>query len=574
MNVGKRKAPDDAGAPLYGTDDEDPPDSFHDEGASDSSDYSSDDEDDEDAPCAPTDPMPAASTKLPAWDGKTPLMKGVNRGSTCGYDVTLDGNKKHFVISLDAAIAMRKKYDEERAARKASETPEERRKRHKEESGGKSEQERVFAKQLWDAFLSIGWDCLILNDFTLADILVKPADDTSDSWYCVQLKTTKRNCKGRRSWQLRDVTGYDFMLVCCHALKGPNGYPCSWVYDGRVLDKHVPCGNLHVYPQGAWDDRSKKGRLLDRCGPHRFDPHITNKAQAHAACAIDTAKKLARLLVRDNYPRVTENEGRWTFKDYRQFYEYAGLHMLMRLANETPEISTMTTPEEQQPHHDLVETCTATGKTKRLQAKSARPRWRLSDGTPTPARSNLSGVEVTIEKQCGSKVRKAYDPKDFDVLVVVWRDVLCDCWRVWRIPVEQIPIQKDGKLVTTLRVHVPRNARLPPGVDRNEAHGPEPNLLVDGKRVGKGGISKTYDWTSKLCETYPMRDAWEPPFPWPKELAHLRRRPRASPASTEVTCTKIPDSPVDAWELRCPEGYRLELMQVGPGRKLLLKLPI
>jgi hypothetical protein len=51
-------------------------------------------------------------------------------------------------------------------------------------------------------------------------------------------------------------------------------------------------------------------------------------------------------------------------------------------------------------------------------------------------------------------------------------------------------------------------------------------------------------------------------------------RPLTPPTSTKLTCTKIPNFPVDAWELRCPEGYRLELMQAGPGRALLFKLPI
>jgi len=445
-----------------------------------------------------------------AWDEETELIPGVRRAArfNCYYVHLGKGERRH-VKGLDDALALREVHDCLERLIAQLEPEEARVQRNKDKSGGSSAMERAFAERLRVAFELFGWECHILNDFTLADVLVRPREGMDDAWYHLQLKTTAEKGVGRNQWQFGNVSHYGRMLVVCHALQGPNaGRPCTWIYDGETLAQHLPSGHLDVTPLGVWDNPSK-GRLLGKCDAGDLE-----------TCARETAQLLMTLLERDDYPRTTMQDAQWTLEHANHFAEYASLHMLTQRAD--PAVCTLALPEEQQPHHDLVETCTATGAVQKLQGKTAQPYWRKTDGKAS-AHATTAGLHVSLKKNIGDKKTGPYAPDDFDDLVVTWRDVRCDRWHVWRIPMAQIPIdEQTGNLVNTITVHVPMDAPLPPGVDREAVHGPRPRLKGDG---GRGELNKSYDWSIQYHESFEMDWAWEPPVPWPAELEeHMRRR--------------------------------------------------
>lgn len=442
-----------------------------------------------------------------AWDDKTELITGVKRisGTNGFYNVRLGPGRFKYTDNLYQALAWRRDYDRQRHDEAQRETPEARRARNLAKRGGGSQQERAFAMRLRVAFEGIGWECHILNDFTLADVLVRPkaAEGTVpvDQWHCVQLKTTADRASGENKWSFSQVSHYGRMLVACHALAGPTLKPRTWLYDGTMLETYVPSGTLNVAPGGVWDT-DVEGRLLDKC-----------EADDAEACARETA----RLIVRHvrNYPTTTMEAAQWTFEDARHFDEFASLSFLMRLAEEEG-VCKRTLPEAQQAHHDLDETHLDTGTKRRLQAKGAQLRCRRVDGRPSTI-PTASGLHVVLHKRIGDKKAGPYNPDDFDVLVVVWRDVACDLWHVWRIPMDQLPRDpKTDNLLTAIKVHLPQS------VYRDEdAHGPPPKL-VNGKRGGR--VCDSYEWSIPFHTCYPMKKEWEPPVPWPDELAHKERR--------------------------------------------------
>jgi hypothetical protein len=142
---------------------------------------------------------------------------------------------------------------------------------------------------------------------------------------------------------------------------------------------------------------------------------------------------------------------------------------------------------------------------------------RRTDGRPS-AHPTESGLKVILAKHIGDQKTGPYDREDFDVLVVVWRDVLCDLWHVWRIPIGEIPIDsKTQKLVTGIRVHVSQK------VYREDAHGPPPNLAVEGGKTLGCCENKSHEWSVNFHSSFRMKDEWEPPVEWPAELAHKER---------------------------------------------------
>jgi len=443
-------------------------------------------------------------------DEETELIPGVSRAPMvvdCYYVNHGKGERRN-VKGMDEALVLRECYDCIQRMIAQLEPEEERMKRNKDRNGGNAAMERAFAERLRVAFDGLGWECHILNDFTRADVLVRPREGEDDAWYSLQLKTTAEKSVGTNMWHFANVSRYGRMLVVCHALQGPStDRPCTWVYDGETLSQHLPSGSLGVTPNGVWDNPSK-GRLLGKCDGDDLE-----------ACARETAQLLIRLLERDDYPRTTMQDAQWTLEKPSHFAEYASLHMLTLRAD--PSVCILTQPEEQQPHHDLVETCTTTGAVRRLQGKTAHPHWRKADGTAS-VHATGAGLRVTLVKNIGDRKMGPYAPDDFDDLVVTWRDVVCDKWHVWRIPVAQIPINEaTGNLVTGITVHVRMDAPLPPGIDREAVHGPRPRLKDNGRC---GDANKSYAWSIQYHESFPMEWVWEPPVPWPTEMEHMRRR--------------------------------------------------
>lgn len=443
-----------------------------------------------------------------AWDETTELMKGVcrhrNRDS---YNVMLGNGTTKLIKGLNEALVLRESYDCIQRMIAQLEPNQERLARNQVTNGGGVDQERAFAQRLRTAFEDLDWECHILNDFTLADIIVRPRNNgVQDAWWSLQVKTTAGRSKGSKHWSFHQVSHYGRMLVVCHALQGPNeDRPCTWVYDGETLAQHLPSGCMNVTPKGVWDDATS-GRLLGKCEAHELEP-----------CAHETAVLLTQLV--QQYPRTSKQAAQWTLASSKQFVEFASLNFLMHSADSSVNIIAL--PETQQPHYDLEETCVRTCDTKLLQVKMAKLYSRCVDGTPT-ANSTVSGLNVSLMKMTGDRKKVPYDPTDFDVLVVVWRDVLCDLWHVWRIPIGDIKIvTKTGKLLTGIIVHVPIDVQRPPGVSREAAHGPMPRFKGDGR---KGNSSNAYDWSIQYHACYPMCSAWDPPVPWPAELAYLQRR--------------------------------------------------
>ena len=315
---------------------------------------------------------------------------------------------------------------------------------------------------------------------------------------------------GRNQWQFGNVSHYGRMLVVCHALQGPNaGRPCTWIYDGETLAQHLPSGHLDVTPLGVWDNPSK-GRLLGKCDAGDLE-----------TCARETAQLLMTLLERDDYPRTTMQDAQWTLEHANHFAEYASLHMLTQRAD--PAVCTLALPEEQQPHHDLVETCTATGAVQKLQGKTAQPYWRKTDGKAS-AHATTAGLHVSLKKNIGETRKRVRMPP---TISTTWwsRGATCDAIggtsgaSPW--PKSQ-STNKRATWSTPSRCTCPWTRRCRRASIARPCTG---HARASRAMGGRGELNKSYDWSIQYHESFEMDWAWEPPVPWPAELEeHMRRR--------------------------------------------------
>ena len=87
-----------------------------------------------------------------------------------------------------------------------------------------------------------GWDVVVLNDGTRADVAIKRPE--WETYLGIQVKTTQTVTSGRkRTYHFKDTKGYTGLLVVCWVVERAYG----WAFDGEWLDGRTS-DNLKVTP--------------------------------------------------------------------------------------------------------------------------------------------------------------------------------------------------------------------------------------------------------------------------------------------------------------------------------------
>ena len=143
-----------------------------------------------------------------------------------------------------------------------------------------------------------GWDVVVLNDGTRADVAIKRPE--WETYLGIQVKTTQTVESGKkRTYQFKDTKGYTGLLVVCWVVEDAYG----WAFDGEWLDgreavhlKMTPVPKRRDSRNAAWHALS--GKL-----PYDIDgllEWIEKQVE-------DSTSLVAR------YPRHTEEYLRWEF---------------------------------------------------------------------------------------------------------------------------------------------------------------------------------------------------------------------------------------------------------------------
>ena len=181
--------------------------------------------------------------------------------------------------------------------------------------GGHRAQERDFLLQaLQPAAEAHGWDVVVLNDGTRADVAIKRPE--WDSYLGIQVKTTQTVKSGtEQTYQFRKTKGYTGLLVVCWVV----GRSYGWAFDGQWLDGCYS-ENLDVtaVPEHR-DPRNAARYALSGNLPRDIDDLLRwIKPQVY-----DLTSPVA------HFPRRTEEYLRWEFrgKALAQAKERVSLHV-------------------------------------------------------------------------------------------------------------------------------------------------------------------------------------------------------------------------------------------------------
>jgi len=97
---------------------------------------------------------------------------------------------------------------------------------------------------------AVGLEAIVLNDFTRADLIVRPTGQADDLWVGIQLKTTRSHVIQKPScWQFDHIKGYKALMVICVVCNNPER---NWIFDGDYLHSIVP-ENLCISAGGKYD---------------------------------------------------------------------------------------------------------------------------------------------------------------------------------------------------------------------------------------------------------------------------------------------------------------------------------
>lgn len=130
------------------------------------------------------------------------------------------------------------------------ENHEARRRRNLEIWGGSTAQEADVVRILKETLAKHGVEVLVLNDYTKADILVRPLGSSDDDWLPVQVKTTKgprppKPDSSVKSWRFSNVSGYESMPVLLCVVSSRE----RWLADGSIFkckDVDFSAGSKYV----------------------------------------------------------------------------------------------------------------------------------------------------------------------------------------------------------------------------------------------------------------------------------------------------------------------------------------
>jgi hypothetical protein len=352
--------------------------------------------------------------------------------------------------------------------------------------GNNASQERNTLSVLKEALSDHGIEVKIMNDFTVADALVKPSSEKCDSWIQVQLKTTKSKEKEGR-WHFMGMAGYANMLIVCVSLDDFT----VWTFDGSKMDEYV---KNHAHP----NIKITSGGSVERIG-------IVHGNGNNATASL--AKNIKRCYT--VYPSTTFNVASWNLSCKQQFLERWTIEVY-RLLHENEGFS-VEWPECQGGSFDALFVYKNRKPSSRVQFKHAHQ--VIGEGK--------SGFKCNVEKHIGKKKTGAYNSTDFDILVVMNIDISMKVVHVWEFKTRDIDgsVRDNGKVRTPV-VSVggkPSSTSLYLHLDE----------VVSGwygiQTPNKNGMGRknTHLWTIDYATTYQISKRYMPPVPVPKDLSHM-----------------------------------------------------
>jgi hypothetical protein len=150
---------------------------------------------------------------------------------------------------------------------------------------------------------------VILNDGTMADVLLRTGWMEADSYMQIQVKTTMK----KDEWKFQKVNKYPGMVVLCAALEEPVWQPHHvWMYNGTMLQDEAPaCGDILVTDKGKWGMMAL---------------FSSKKCKSAEKLHFETLQGLVEISKNEQlYPRVSEAFARWMFRSEDARTEMMGI---------------------------------------------------------------------------------------------------------------------------------------------------------------------------------------------------------------------------------------------------------
>lgn len=336
--------------------------------------------------------------------------------------------------------------------------------------GGNCDQEASCARLLRSELKEHGIEVIVLNDYTVADILLRPSTTKDDCWLPLQLKTTKGPRPQRDDcyvtvWRFCNMKGYSGMPILCVDVSSSR----RWLMLGQDwFPRDIDIGALN----------SKYNELLTR---------------------VDDSNKLAceflSMYNSEHIKRVSEWSARWNITRQTHRVEMESITLWIKYVC-IPNGWSYRWPEGQSLYYDLEFTSDFGSTWKRIQMKTV-----LKSRT-------ASGYSMPLQHQAGyndegKPTHKPYTIGDADLYVgLSWNDEHVDIWTFDETDlVERLSTSSSvGK--TSIRIHLPAELTNERTNDAND---------VNGAKRRPGPICKTL-WTRRNHKRYLRARATESDF--------------------------------------------------------------
>ena len=325
------------------------------------------------------------------------------RHKTKPYYIHIQKDKKrknlYFASEEEAAAAKHKHIADKRIANEQARAAlADKRSKDVHTHGNSCEQERAFLVECEARMRARGAaddDFVILNDFTLADCLVRRAV----SYLQVQAKTTATKKKGHNGYEFQQVRGYPGMLVVFWVVDLQR----AWIFDGTWLDaREGKTQNYRLTPG------SQKSETVDGC----LAKNLTMDAM------------LTYLFESDLKPHIqltTEDAARANIKSLNHQKEFFAIQQFQRAFPGTYEW-----PRKQGDVFDLVRV--VNNVQIRQQHKACYTNGNAA-GLYCPQLGKNAGTDLD-----GKQLHTCYAPDDADEYVFHWFDETTSASHFWIIP--------------------------------------------------------------------------------------------------------------------------------------------
>lgn len=332
-----------------------------------------------------------------------------------------------------------------------------RRQKNLETWGGNCNQEAQYVRLLRSEMATCGIEVVILNDYTVADVILRPSASKEDRWLPVQVKTTRGARPPRDDafvtvWRFSNMQGYAGMPILCAVVSSEH----RWLMIGQDwFPKDIEIGSR----------KSKYSKLLTR---------------------VDESQELASRLIAmyndEGVDLVYEWSARWNIARETHRVEMQSVMLWVRHVCE-PNGWSYRWPEGQGLCHDLEYSVDNSVTWKRVQMKTLATH---SKG------SRASGFSLPLQHQAGyndagKPTHRPYSVGDADVYVGMrWNNEHFDVWTFDENELAGYLATGNCPGKVRMSVHLPSelsNERVNDGVSKSKGGPMNKTLWTRGNHV-------------------------------------------------------------------------------------------